>query len=89
MRKHRSSKLVSRTTLLSTILASDFHREQQPLVKGFVKRDVIIKASKYTIQGRLMYADSSKQHRGLGNLVLEDGSIIRGNLVYAVCTEER
>ena len=89
MSKHDSNRLVGRRTILATLLASDFHRQQQPLIKRFVKRDVIIKASKYTIQGRLMYAESSKQHRGLGNLVLEDGSIIRGNMVTAVCTEER
>ena len=88
MRKPGSSKLVSRTVILASLLASDY-RQQQPLIKRFLRRHVIVKASEFTIEGKLMYADSSRQHRGLGNLILADGRIIRGNMIYAVCTEER
>ena len=89
MRKPESSKLVSRRTILATILASDIHRQQQPLIKRFFGSNVIVKAAKFAIRGTLKGVDPSEQHSGLGNLVLEDSSIIRGNSVYAICTERK
>ena len=89
MRKPRSSKLVSRRTILATILASDTHKQQKQLTYGFLNRHVIVKAAKFAIRGTLKGVDPSEQHSGLGNLVLEDSSIIRGNSVYAICTERK
>ena len=80
MRKHDSSRLVDGRTLLATLLASDIHRQQQPLIKRFLNRDVIVKAADLSIRGKLKHVDPSKEHSGLGNLILEDTSIVRGSM---------
>ncbi len=57
----------------------------EPLLGRYVK----VKAAGHTIEGRLVYVDLNPERYSLGNLILEDGSIIRGNLVDAICIERR
>ena len=89
MRKPESRKLLSRRTLLATLLVS-LNRQQKELLYGFLHRQVVVKCvDEIRIEGELKHVDRSEEHHdSLGNLILANNAVVRGNLVLAVCIEE-
>ena len=88
MRKPRSSKMLSRRTLLATLLVG-LDRQQKELLCTFLNRQIIVKCvDGVRIEGKLNHVDRSEHDHCLGNLLV-DNSLVRGNMVCAIIIEER
>ena len=55
------------------------------MIRNFLNKLVSVKVKEgFAIEGVLIHVDGSQKHNGIGNLILSNGTVVRGSSVLHV-----